>query len=254
MKKQRISVQAETLKYVEKNKSKLKSAVKKYTACTTQNTIPDLKEVKTNIEVVGMDTLGATIYFQEKLKKKFAFLVMANPTNPGGGYKDGSPAQEESICRRTNLVQCINSVKYPIPEFGGIYIRDIHIIRDHEKNKYEFFKSPYVSNCVLCCAYSNPLTKNDKLETKYRNNTKLKIEAMFNILLENGNTNIILSAFGCGAFGNPPKDMAEIFLEVINSENYKNKFENIIFAIIKDAWFANYATFTDVLTKSNNGK
>jgi hypothetical protein len=40
-----------------------------------------------------------------------------------------------------------------------------------------------------------------------------------------------LSAFGCGAFANPPGHMARLFKEVISTE-YKGKFKYIGFAVI----------------------
>jgi uncharacterized protein (TIGR02452 family) len=55
---------------------------------------------------------------------------------------------------------------------------------------------------------------------------------MFDIALENGNDSLVLSAFGCGAYGTPPKEMARLFHEVIESERYKNTFKKIVFAII----------------------
>lgn len=242
MKKYRIDTQKDTLKYLDKNKNKFKSTTKRYENNTVVHSRLLTNCVK--VGVVGMDTLEAVAYFQNKLNKKFAFLVMANSSNPGGGYKSGSPAQEESICRRTNLIQCITSVKYPIPEFGGLYIKNINIIRDQETKKYEYFNEPIISDCILSCAYSNPLIKDGQMEKKYRKNTMIKIRAMFNILLENSNTNIILGAYGCGSFGNEPKDMANIFKEVISE--YKYRFENIIFAIIKDQWINNYNTFNEI--------
>jgi uncharacterized protein (TIGR02452 family) len=42
----------------------------------------------------------------------------------------------------------------------------------------------------------------------------------------------VLSAFGCGAYGTPPKEMARLFHEVIESKKYKGVFKKIVFAII----------------------
>ncbi|AYV80934.1 MAG: hypothetical protein Harvfovirus10_32 [Harvfovirus sp.] len=242
MKKYRINIQRDTLKYLEKNKNKFNSVVKRY---ETNNVIQGkIFNSCVRVGVVGMDTLEAVGYFQEMMKRKFAFLIMANSSNPGGGYKLASPAQEESIARRTNLIPCITSVKYPIPEFGALYIKNISIIRDLETKKYSYLDKPIISDCVLSSAYSNPLIKDGVMEKKYRRNTMIKIRAMFNILLENSNTNIILSAYGCGAYGNDPVDMANIFKEVISE--YKYRFENIIFAIVKDQWSKNYSTFNEM--------
>ena len=48
------------------------------------------------------------------------------------------------------------------------------------------------------------------------------------------NDAIILGAFGCGAYGNPPEDVAMCFHDVLNEPNYKNKISRIVFAILDD--------------------
>jgi len=53
------------------------------------------------------------------------------------------------------------------------------------------------------------------------------------IAKDNGHDSIVLSAFGCGAYGNPPKHMAELFREVICTQ-YSGAFKHIVFAIIDD--------------------
>lgn len=48
--------------------------------------------------------------------------------------------------------------------------------------------------------------------------TKRKVRTMLRIARSNGHDSIVLSAFGCGAFRNPPREIAGIFQEVIASE------------------------------------
>jgi uncharacterized protein (TIGR02452 family) len=45
---------------------------------------------------------------------------------------------------------------------------------------------------------------------------------------------LVLGAFGCGAYGTPPEEMAKLFKELISEGRYKNAFEYIVFAIIDD--------------------
>jgi uncharacterized protein (TIGR02452 family) len=47
-----------------------------------------------------------------------------------------------------------------------------------------------------------------------------------------------LSAFGCGAFKNPPHHMAQIFKEVLAEPDFVTRFKTVVFAIIDDhnAW------------------
>lgn len=56
------------------------------------------------------------------------------------------------------------------------------------------------------------------------------MRTIFNIALDNKHDCIILSAFGCGAYGNPATYIARLFKEVIQQE-FHNKFKMIVFAI-----------------------
>ena len=42
-----------------------------------------------------------------------------------------------------------------------------------------------------------------------------KIKQILDIALENGNDSLVLSAFGCGAYGTPPEQMARFFADVL---------------------------------------
>jgi len=91
---------------------------------------------ETRIEVVKMDTLDAVILYQESTGKRFCFLVMANAFHPGGGYLRGARAQEESICRRTNLPLCFEVIEYPLDKYGGVYVENIFIFIKIYTTKY----------------------------------------------------------------------------------------------------------------------
>lgn len=72
---------------------------------------------------------------------------------------------------------------------------------------------------------------------KYTNKTALKelfkgrIKNIFEVAIDNEVEVIILGAFGCGAFKNPPEVVAKTFHEMIEENNYGNYFKKIVFAI-----------------------
>ena len=49
--------------------------------------------------------------------------------------------------------------------------------------------------------------------------------------MENEAEALVLGAFGCGAFHNPPFIVAEAFRQVMISSRYINSFKEVIFAI-----------------------
>jgi len=57
---------------------------------------------------------------------------------------------------------------------------------------------------------------------------------MLRIGLLHGHDSIVLGAFGCGAFHNPPHHIAQLFHEVIDEAEFKNKYKLIAFAVLED--------------------
>lgn len=97
---------------------------------------------------------------------------------------------------------------------------------------------------VITCAapYRPGLKKVDDNELKriFKSRIKNIIEAS----LYNDIEVLVLGAFGCGAFSNPPEIVSESFKEVIDEFNYSDKIPYIIFAI-KKSNNKNYRVFND---------
>ncbi len=208
-----------------------------------------LPKYNTTIEVHNNDSFKEA----EKLVKeglKCAVLNMASWIMPGGGVLHGSQAQEESLFRRSNLYRSLYRFKTPLAKeyglkpkekqyplnmnYGGIYSEDITVFKGTEREGCKLLEEPFQVNVVSVAAYKNPLLENGKLTTEVRNITANKIRTILNICLINGNDAVVLGAFGCGAYHNPPREMAELFKEIIQTDEYKDKFKKISFAIIDD--------------------
>ncbi len=76
------------------------------------------------------------------------------------------------------------------------------------------------------------------LKAKSVAHAKVRIRTILNIALDNQITSLVLGAWGCGAFGNSPETISQLFHEVLEEETYKNRFEFIWFAILgqKNYW------------------
>lgn len=185
-------------------------------------------------------------------------LNMANGTVPGGAVKTGAGAQEENIFRRTNLYVSlyqyhINGEKYDIPVHpkyqyplhkttGGIYSPNITVFRGTEGSGYSLLKQPYKVAFVSVPAIHNPDVSQDRkkfyIVEPDLSVTKEKMRVIMRIAILNGHDALVLSAFGCGAFANPPHHIAILFKEIFEEVEFKNKLKMIVFAIIDDhnAW------------------
>lgn len=245
-KKRRIVIQRETLDHIGKNKAKFQETKTKRYDENNINKNLTTEFFQTIIEVVNGDVLETTAHLQLTHNKIYTFMLNANEFNKGGGYKNGANGQEESVCRRTNLIPILEITKYPVPQFGCILIDNLFIVRDTEDKDYVYFEKPIKTNCVVLSAYQSPnIDSNNKIEAHMREQMRMKIMNMFYALLADGKKRIVLGAIGCGAFCNPSQDVAELFREVIESNRFKNKFEHIVFAIL-DHYSNNYEIFKKV--------
>eukprot|EP01114_Cavostelium_apophysatum_P004608 TRINITY_DN1492_c1_g1_i2.p1 TRINITY_DN1492_c1_g1~~TRINITY_DN1492_c1_g1_i2.p1 ORF type:complete len:353 (-),score=67.85 TRINITY_DN1492_c1_g1_i2:155-1213(-) len=206
------------------------------------STPPIVSEDKTVVEVIEGDCIEAALNLKLNEKLNPAVLNMASAKRPGGGYRNGAGAQEENLFRRTNYYQHLEhpqqARRYRIGDFDGIYSPDVLVFRSSEATGYEFLPSCVKLAFIAVAAYARPrLVKGARNEQELTSNmadgTKRKIKTILNIALANGHDSVVLSAFGCGAYANPPLHIAKLFHEVIN-KFYRGAFKKIVFAIIDD--------------------
>jgi uncharacterized protein (TIGR02452 family) len=180
-------------------------------------------------------------------------LNMASRQNPGGGVAGGAGAQEENIFRRSNLFKSLyqfadyaseygikkSGHSYPLDRnSGGIYSGGITVFRASENNGYALLKNPYRVSFVSVPAINRP--ELEKRSSRYYiagplvEPTKEKIRTILRIGGKYGHDALVLSAFGCGAFANPPHHIALLFREVFNEAEFKSRFKALVFSIIDD--------------------
>lgn len=207
---------------------------------------PSLPKYDTTVKVIDCDCLYAA---KELIDKGFnpCVLNMASFHTPGGGVINGSSAQEENIFRRTNIYKSLyqfNSIgtqygvkqrdeRYPLDyNFGAIYTPYVTVFKGSDDTNYIPLEEPFKIGVVSVAAVKNPRCENGKLVPWVVDTIKCKIRQIFDVALENGHDSLVLSAFGCGAYKTPPAEMARLFKEVLTTDNYKNAFKIIYFAII----------------------
>ncbi|MDR0412933.1 MAG: TIGR02452 family protein [Dysgonamonadaceae bacterium] len=213
---------------------------------------------ETKFSVVEADC----IEMAESLKNagyNVCMLNMASRQNPGGGVLGGAGAQEENIFRRSNLFQSLYQFadyaeeygvkrdtkhSYPLDRnTGGIYSKRVFIVRGSEKNGYCFLQNPFGLSIVSVPAINRPQLEKSP-DGKYYiaeelvEPAKEKIRTILRIGGEFNHDCLVLSAFGCGAFQNPPHHVARLFKEVFFEDEFRDRFRLVVFAIIDDhnAW------------------
>lgn len=206
------------------------------------------------IIVSGKRSLEAAMPYV-KNGKKVCVLNFASATNPGGGVVDGSSAQEESICRCSTLYASLSDPMLmsqfyephrkagnPLYNDDCIYTPGVIVFKtDTSVPELMPEEDWYKVNIITCAApdlrekpnkYANFHSRNgaaDVTEEQLALLHKSRIRRIFEIAAHERNEVLILGAFGCGAFRNPPEIVAGVFKEV--QEEYKTAFETIEYAI-----------------------
>ena len=225
------------------------------------------------IKVTNRDTFTAAKEYANIINSTnegfVGVLNFASSTNPGGGVTKGSTAQEECLCRCSNLYltlyqeKCIreyyNINKKHMSNLGSdaiIYSRNVYVFKDKDYNMLPVEDRFYVD--VLTCAAPNlrenprnqynsdaseeKLTLTD--EELYNIHVK-RARNILNVAVKNEDDYLILGAFGCGAFRNNPEIVAKAYKDVL--QDYMYCFKVIDFAIIDGKYSNNYEIFKRIL-------
>ncbi|MBO5460400.1 MAG: TIGR02452 family protein [Ruminococcus sp.] len=212
----------------------------------------------TGISVTEETTLQAARRMSGKYTKT-AVLNFANAVNPGGGVLYGARAQEEDLCRCSNLYSCLvkpelydsfynyNNAHSPYYSDRVIYSPNVTVFKT-EGEVPEYTDNWFQVDILTCPAPNlNGITVADyqKLEKIYRD----RIRNIMAVAEAHGVQALVLGAYGCGAFHNPPELMAKAFLHEITQGDYRNVFREIVFAIKADSpkGYNNLKVFQNIL-------
>ena len=164
----------------------------------------------------------------------------------------GSGAQEENLCRRSNLIlslyQFSHARIYEYPDlglikakeqypmdvrFGGVYSGTVAFFRGPESQGSMLEDKMYNIPVISVAAISGPQIMSDGMINSVEAEITLdKMRTIFRIGLDNGHDSLVLSAFGCGAFANPPAHIAKLFHQVMEEDEFRNWYRLIVFAIL----------------------
>ena len=187
--------------------------------------------------------------------RKVSVLNFASATNPGGGVTRGSSAQEEAICRCSTLYFSLieqsmwkgfyaphRAQKNPLHNDDCIYTPGVVVIKTDTATPQALPPEDWYTVNVLTCAApnlrerpSNPMNDGDGARGVHIGKQELRqlhekrIRRVLSIAAAEGNEVMILGAFGCGAFHNPPEVVAEAMRTVVRE--YRSYFQVIEFAV-----------------------
>lgn len=185
---------------------------------------------------------------QAYLPHQTCVLNFASATNPGGGVVLGSTAQEECLCRCSTLYANLTDGKVWKPFYGAhreqhnqlynddcIYTPDVVVFKTDTREPKLLDKADWWKVNVITCAAPNLRPDRDGNRSVRIGEKELyalhvkRMRRIMNIVAGRGNDVVILGAYGCGAFKNPPEVVAAAMRQV--SWEYRYHFKTIEFAV-----------------------
>ena len=212
--------------------------------------IEELEEVKNSrlyeyskVIVSKKRTLEAAKEYQGK---KVAVLNFADAITPGGAVLYGASTQEEAICRCSTLYESISKDEmlkqfyYPHRNLDFFYNDDVIYTPDVIVFKEDIVEAKmmpreewYTVDVITCAApYFGAIPREERKNISVFELMVIfgsRIERILEVAKKKGVEVLILGAFGCGAFANPPEIVAKVFKEALSE--YGKYFEIVEFAV-----------------------
>lgn len=234
-------------KYMYENIPELKDAVcnsiKNQFMVSQEETIlvENCATIDTQYIVSGKRSFGAA---KDYKGKKVAVLNFAN-NHSVGGSPFSAGAQEESLCRCSTLLPCLEAMKqkfydkhirqymaYEIGYMGNddlIYTPDVVVFKTDELADpvypiMMYQKNWYKVDVITCAA---PELYRGSMPLNYEALITQRIKKVLDVAAQQGVEVLILGAWGCGAFRNPVDVVARVFRTLLKNYN----FETVEFAL-----------------------
>jgi uncharacterized protein (TIGR02452 family) len=194
----------------------------------------------TTVEVVNEATLAGIARALSDARGPVAALNFASAKNPGGGFLNGSEAQEESLARSSAL----HASLLRAPEFYGrhraspsllysdamIVSPDCPVIRDDdgtllEQPRFTTFITSAAPNAGA--AQANRPGELAHIPEVFRRRS----EYVLAIAAAHGCRQLVLGAWGCGVFRNDPAVVAAAFSGHLRHGSWAGRFERVVFSV-----------------------
>ena len=190
---------------------------------------------------------------REDPARKIAVLNFASATHPGGGVVRGANAQEECLCRCTTLYPALKGAKaapfYTLSHGSALhtdaclYTPGVLAVKTDTDLPERLPESEFFAFDVVSCSApnlrpqpANAMNPGDIDPAHIANNDllELHVRRWRQILRAAAGRDdvLVLGAFGCGAFRNPPALVADAFQELLRRDPLlAAAFKEIVFAV-----------------------
>lgn len=193
--------------------------------------LPATRQNQTHIRLMNETTFAAAQLLHNEGHRPLS-LNFASGRQAGGHFLRGGRAQEETLCRSSALYPAllgdemfIAHTRTPLGEFSdwAIYTPAVPVFRADDNTPLE---EPWLADTLSCAAPVAMQTGLDRARELLRG----RIQRVLHIAASLGYTELVLGAWGCGAYGNDPVTTATDFREALEGE-FAGVFGQVAFAI-----------------------
>ena len=133
---------------------------------------------------------------------------------------------------------------YPIPPDTALVTRGLAMVRC--PGTYGLCASLgecTVVSAAMPCGVADRRPKGGWMGSEWSVDVAVRIRAVLYAAAQTRHTNLVLGAFGCGAFGNPAGPVAAIFRQQLKAPEFRGAFSRVVFAVLDPLGTGNLLPF-----------
>jgi len=170
-----------------------------------------------------------------------AALNFASAKNPGGGFLNGSQAQEESLARSSalyaSLLQAPEYYQRHRAQSSALYTDamilspDCPVFRDDDGQLLDvprvvsFITSPAPNAGAIATNAPEELSQVPDV-------LRRRAELVLTLAAAHGYPTLVLGAWGCGVFRNDPEVVAGVFAALLGPGGWGRRFQRVVFSVL----------------------
>lgn len=197
--------------------------------------------IATQFEVVNETTLAGVARLLSDGQKPVVALNFASAKNPGGGFLNGSQAQEESLARSSALHASLlrawtfyerhRAASSLLYSDAMILSPGCPVFRDDDGTLIE---KPHLASFITSAAPNAGAAANNRPEEipLIPEAFHRRSEYVLALAASRGYKHLVLGAWGCGVFRNDPHVVAAAFVNHLQRGAWMGRFERVVFSVL----------------------
>lgn len=199
------------------------------TRCTTQISVTPESTQQAAYRLIVKEGVGDVV-----------LLNFASAKNAGGGFLNGAKAQEEDLCRSSGLYLCQLEQPdyYAANRAEKSMLYTDHIIYSPRVPFFRVSGDGLLNECFYPSVITAPapnagvfLQREPHGAAALAQTLQRRADYVLAVAKDQAQKNLVLGAWGCGVFRNPPEQVAAAFAESLRQPEFADCFERIVFAI-----------------------